>query len=466
MKVRPAAPAVTHTIDNVQGNIGETGFPTNIQPPSYQKVDRPPGNAGTDAPGMVASHTTEGRICRICLDEDHPETMIAPCKCKGGSKWVHRDCLDEWRTNEKDRAFSKCTECLFEYYMQPVHDVTREDAEKERRRRRKIRFCLYVSRDIFFGTLLLQVVIATLGALIYAFDVNKSLPELLGFQDHPVSLYYLLGWLLLLVLTGLFGSVALCVNGCSISESLAQLGPPVGSAAAAAGTSHSSNVDFVEADMARGSTEYYRRARRRRQGYNQWHYQSNQYGRYNNHCCYYGFYDCHPICCADTCNACGNCCNCCCIEENRGQIHPNHDGCGDCCRGCTVGTGGGDGGGNGGGGSSDCGDGAHILLIILLIAAIVLALIGFLVGVVITVIAFQRVVQRHIHLVQKRQLVQEFQVMDLQDYDLDLPLATAPPEEEDIEVAGDIATPARVLPSAPVMPDKDATYLHRLGLLE
>jgi hypothetical protein len=104
--------------------------------------------------------------------------------------------------------------------------------------------------------------------------------------------------------------------------------------------------------------------------------------------------------------------------------------------------------------------------VILLIAAVVLALIGFFMGVVITVIAFQRVVQRHIHLVQKRQLVQEFQVVDLQDYDLDVPLATAPPEEEDIEVAGAVLPTARVLPSAPIMPDEDVAYLHKLGLMD
>lgn len=25
------------------------------------------------------------------------EDFIAPCKCKGSSKYVHRECLDQWR---------------------------------------------------------------------------------------------------------------------------------------------------------------------------------------------------------------------------------------------------------------------------------------------------------------------------------------------------------------------------------
>ncbi|KAG8088811.1 hypothetical protein GUJ93_ZPchr0011g28597 [Zizania palustris] len=34
--------------------------------------------------------------CRICLEADGRD-FIAPCKCKGTSKYVHRDCLDHWR---------------------------------------------------------------------------------------------------------------------------------------------------------------------------------------------------------------------------------------------------------------------------------------------------------------------------------------------------------------------------------
>ncbi|XP_059318031.1 uncharacterized protein LOC132068452 isoform X3 [Lycium ferocissimum] len=34
--------------------------------------------------------------CRICL-ETHGRDFIAPCKCKGTSKYVHRECLDQWR---------------------------------------------------------------------------------------------------------------------------------------------------------------------------------------------------------------------------------------------------------------------------------------------------------------------------------------------------------------------------------
>ncbi len=55
--------------------------------------------------------------CRICLEDANRDEVIAPCACTGTSKWVHRECLDKWRTTREDKAFSKCTECLTEYLL-------------------------------------------------------------------------------------------------------------------------------------------------------------------------------------------------------------------------------------------------------------------------------------------------------------------------------------------------------------
>jgi hypothetical protein len=56
--------------------------------------------------------------CRICLEDNKPENLIRPCRCDGTSKWVHRDCLDNWRaTSANDIAFTSCLECKFEYIM-------------------------------------------------------------------------------------------------------------------------------------------------------------------------------------------------------------------------------------------------------------------------------------------------------------------------------------------------------------
>ena len=49
--------------------------------------------------------------CRICLEENlDRDDVIAPCSCSGGSKWVHRECLDmEDRSRiEHSVALSAC----------------------------------------------------------------------------------------------------------------------------------------------------------------------------------------------------------------------------------------------------------------------------------------------------------------------------------------------------------------------
>ncbi|KAG7338913.1 ring-variant domain containing protein [Nitzschia inconspicua] len=453
----------------------------NLQSPSFQKKERIPC-AAVDS--MAAPQSAQGeddsnhvRTCRICLEEDAIETMIAPCKCKGSSKWVHRDCLDEWRLQESDRAFSKCTECLFDYYLQPIY---KDEGGSVHRR---IKFYWTVSRDVCFGTVILQLMIVALAALIHACDRNEALPNqtVPAFQAHPWSLYYLLGWLLLLVFLGIYGSGVLCFHGCSISKSLPQFGPPstVGTTATstAIGTTTSQSVtrssqitpfttggSFVGNDMARNvamesNSEFYRRARHRRQR-NYYHHQQRVHDNHQREdtCCDSCTYACNrqpilfcdPYGCYEVCR----CCCCCCDEYPHGRSEQNTD----CCTTCDGTTcGGGD------SGNQDCGESVHVLLIILLVFAIILAVIGFFVGMVITVIAFQRVVQRHIHLLQKKQLVQEYQVVDLQEYDLDQPVPTAPREDD---LQWNTARPAIANPSAPFepLPEKDVSYLRKLGL--
>lgn len=61
---------------------------------------------------------SDNKICRICLEDDNQSDMISPCLCSGTSKYVHRYCLDEWRSQDiNGDNFKKCRECLFEYTL-------------------------------------------------------------------------------------------------------------------------------------------------------------------------------------------------------------------------------------------------------------------------------------------------------------------------------------------------------------
>ena len=103
--------------------------------------------------------------------------FIAPCKCKGTSKYVHRDCLDHWRAIkvlpfllmqfqersclvtirvtsfafQEGFAFAHCTTCKAPYYIR-VHGAGD-------RKWRTLKFRFFVTRDILSIFLAVQLVI-------------------------------------------------------------------------------------------------------------------------------------------------------------------------------------------------------------------------------------------------------------------------------------------------------------------
>ncbi|KAG9300524.1 hypothetical protein G9A89_002402 [Geosiphon pyriformis] len=60
-------------------------------------------------------------VCRICLSNDDPSDLIAPCICRGTVKYVHKTCLSQWRyrlvANGREEEFDSCTICKFKYVL-------------------------------------------------------------------------------------------------------------------------------------------------------------------------------------------------------------------------------------------------------------------------------------------------------------------------------------------------------------
>lgn len=473
----------------------------------------------------------EPKFCRICLEEqdaDDDDSMIAPCMCKGTSKWVHRHCLDSWRTNEPDRAFAQCTECHYTYHLissnhQHPSSLTSTNHHQPLPSsfwaQPRVTFCLFVSRDICTITILMQLLIASLGYMVMIFDKSQhwDLTHLIlnpssaceirktysGYdattpsfwcRHDEAAVYYLFGIILLLAIIGSIGSIIFCRNGCSLNnndltESANQtrgddntckdtnptsVRGPVPSITTIPATrisvmergmikTNESGMSYVELPIQpnhsrhqRRSTEYYRRQRQ------------NRIGRLNTSdescCC-----DIWWCMCSDRCTttnhyiACLNPPTCCCdcadlMNDNNG----NGDDC--CCSCCdcpahhvssassaSVGS-----------HQCNCGDGdspVAIILFILLVFFVILAIIGLFLLLVMGVIVCQRVVQRHIFLLQKQSLVQEFQVADLSSID-----------ENHIKQNNDSITSARLTDQFVQIPDtlhpNDLQRLQKLGLLD
>ena len=109
-------------------------------------------------------------VCRICLSDEDPESLIAPCLCAGTSKWVHRECLDEWRAQEQvPRAFTHCPTCKFEYEI--------EDKD-EHRNQRLLRFRCLLCRDTCALFIAVQSLLALVGVTLHTFDSNGFIKDL------------------------------------------------------------------------------------------------------------------------------------------------------------------------------------------------------------------------------------------------------------------------------------------------
>jgi len=50
-------------------------------------------------PNLTNEKDATVKCCRICLQsdaQDENNMLISPCKCSGSSKYVHKNCLEEW----------------------------------------------------------------------------------------------------------------------------------------------------------------------------------------------------------------------------------------------------------------------------------------------------------------------------------------------------------------------------------
>lgn len=131
---------------------------------------------------MLNSHSNveptlgeEPKQCRICFDTDPPNDIISPCLCSGGSAYVHRRCLNQWRSNNiGGRGFKYCNVCQFEYVIERVLGDPKEE------RKRLLKYYLFMFRDITGIFLITQMIVAAFASFIQRLDT----------QDHHIESYF------------------------------------------------------------------------------------------------------------------------------------------------------------------------------------------------------------------------------------------------------------------------------------
>jgi len=65
--------------------------------------------------------------CRYCLLGEEEGSLIAPCKCKGGQKWVHEKCLRKW---QRQSLLLKKTHPWFEEQIKEKNELRYQKEEK------------------------------------------------------------------------------------------------------------------------------------------------------------------------------------------------------------------------------------------------------------------------------------------------------------------------------------------------
>ena len=73
----------------------------------------------------MSDNANECRECRICFEEEKiDDPFIEPCACKGTSKYIHRSCLNTWRTTaDNNEAKTRCMECGERYIISRMHPL-------------------------------------------------------------------------------------------------------------------------------------------------------------------------------------------------------------------------------------------------------------------------------------------------------------------------------------------------------
>lgn len=118
---------------------------------------------------LIMPQNINSLLCKYCLEEDTRSNLIMPCNCSGTQAFVHRACLDKWRTTDTSQEkFSKCSVCNTEY--QYVSLLSRWNIILL-----KIKLTLLVFADISFVLIVSCGIISLLAFLSWIMYINQEL---------------------------------------------------------------------------------------------------------------------------------------------------------------------------------------------------------------------------------------------------------------------------------------------------
>jgi len=305
------------------------------------------------------------------LDEQQKD-LIHPCRCAGSLRYTHRHCLDRWRTvSPHPDSLSACEICKTKYLITYKLENKNECLSK-------FRYGLAVTLDItFFLAIFAGLWIGfgyvgdlSLNSLLITIRSQLSLSGWFGFAlDSNIwtGRIWFWGFICLFFVLGIVG----CFFYCCYREE-------------GSSTANTSSAYYRHNDcyfICCGPTYY--------NGY----YYGTPYGYWNSNdilCCWLCL-NTHPHphhhAAACDCSGCvgGSCGNCC-----------ANSGCGDC---------------------KDCGgkESMTVLLVIGIVVVLIVVLCGVVFATFMSFMVVNKIIKRHLHLLDRRQTVESEMVVDLDD---------------------------------------------------
>ncbi|KAL9657320.1 hypothetical protein ABK040_011540 [Willaertia magna] len=336
----------------------------------------------------VGEEEEEGeKICRCChsvLTEN--DDYIAPCKCTGSMKYVHRYCLDQWRAvSPRQESFYECDICKHTYVFKEVDENGRviehqHDACCGYKPTSVFKFSFFVFSDIALMLLVWQLLVFICVGFFALCDFDYKLrSKLFGTSFNTFLATYICGFVTFFFfvgLFGLFGFACSAINKCTTGQWL--------------GNCCSAESSFYTYDTYPYYRSYY---------YNPWLDCSDMCFWYCFWCSLYG--DNHVYCCFNLCT--------CCHGTNVGGIGGIGGGDVDCCTGGSCDC---------GGCNLDCGGDSNgggvlvILGIILLVIVLIIAFIGFIFGAIAVSYFTYKIFMRRFKVLQKKEISKRQQIQN------------------------------------------------------
>jgi len=120
----------------------------------------------------VSSDLNEEKpACRFCLDDEFQEDLFVPCRCSGTARYVHKRCLQEWRSQDiHSLNYTRCQECLYEYEM--TNNISNVLSYW-------IRICKTLSQHYFFIFFIILGEFTGIYFLVSKYDPNGSMASAL-----------------------------------------------------------------------------------------------------------------------------------------------------------------------------------------------------------------------------------------------------------------------------------------------